>query len=32
MLGITIEMLNKLTEEQLRIVLLFITSLLNAPD
>lgn len=32
MLGITIEMLHKLTEEQLRIVLLFITSLLNAPD
>ena len=32
MLGITIEMLHKLTVEQLRIVLLFITSLLNAPD
>ncbi len=32
MLGITIEMLNKLTEEQLRIVLLLIQSLLNAPD
>lgn len=32
MLGITIELLNKLTEEQLRIVLLFIQSLLNAPD
>lgn len=32
MLGITIERLNKLTDEQLRIVLLFITSLLNAPD
>jgi hypothetical protein len=32
MLGITIEMLHKLTDEQLRIVLLFITSLLNAPD
>lgn len=32
MLGITIEMLHKLTDEQIRIVLLFITSLLNAPD
>lgn len=32
MLGITIEMLEKLTEEQLRIVLLLIQSLLNAPD
>lgn len=32
MLGITIEMLNKLDEEQLRIVLLFVQSLLNAPD
>lgn len=32
MLGITIEMLHKLTDEQLRIVLLFITSLLNVPD
>lgn len=32
MLGITIEMLHKLTDEQIRIVLLFIQSLLNAPD
>lgn len=32
MLGITIEKLNKLTDEQLRIVLLLIQSLLNAPD
>lgn len=32
MLGITIEMLHKLTDEQLRIVFLFIQTLLNAPD
>ena len=32
MLGITIEMLHKLTDEQLRIVLLFLHTLLNAPD
>lgn len=32
MLGITIEKLNKLTDEQLRIVLLFIQTLLNAPN
>lgn len=32
MLGITIEMLNKLTDEQLRIVLLFLQTLLNTPD
>lgn len=32
MLGITIEMLNKLTDKQLRIVVLFLQTLLNAPD